>query len=542
MTGRSMKQCTQAVVGRLTQSTACLILIIALLGAASAWAQTNDYADRIRAATKEMGKGNFSSAMANLEAAIRLEPENGAGWYEIGVLYGQIGDFRNAETAFRRSLQLQPDLAKGHYMLGLSLIANPQSKLDWPAAIAEFRAALKLQADYPEAFNYLGAGLTATGQPDLAIPELEQAVHLAPALASAHFNLAIAFENSNKLPEAEIEYRAAIAAKDSYAEASSALGKLLFRMGREAEAEKELRKALQLNPDLQDAHYALARTLQSLKKLRAAKIEFDEAMALGKREPDAIESSQLSNSAMEMASKGDMAGAETFLRKAIALRPDYGVPHYNLGLILADKGDLDGAALQLKKAISLLPGQAKPWFDLGRVEQLQGKRGSALAALEWAARLAPSDPRIQSELRSLQSADDTKSSSVMQPVRDPLTDTAAEHYGFANELSSHGDWQGAIGELLRSLTLLPGTVDVRYRLANSYEHLGDMDRATLEYHKILLVMPDSIEAYLALGRRFLAQRRPDEAADEFRQALNYRPDSVDAQKALDEVIHKSQKR
>jgi Flp pilus assembly protein TadD len=80
-------------------------------------------------------------------------------------------------------------------MLGLSLIVNPQSKLDWPGAIAEFRAALKIRPHYPEALDYLGVGLTATGQTDLAISELEKAIRLKPLMPSTHFNLATAFEN-----------------------------------------------------------------------------------------------------------------------------------------------------------------------------------------------------------------------------------------------------------------------------------------------------------------------------------------------------------
>jgi tetratricopeptide (TPR) repeat protein len=112
-----------------------------------------------------------------------------------------------SRRGFRRTLQLQPDLAKAHYMLGLSLVANPKSKLDWPAAITEFRAALRIQHDYPEASTYLGVALTAIGQTDLAISELEHAVRMVPLLPSAHFNLAIALENGNRLEDAVKQYR-----------------------------------------------------------------------------------------------------------------------------------------------------------------------------------------------------------------------------------------------------------------------------------------------------------------------------------------------
>ena len=75
---------------------------------------------------------------------------------------------------------------------------------------------------------------------------------------------------------------------------------------------------------------------------------------VSKVSPNATQSALLSNSAMELAAKGDMAGAKENLLKAITLKPDYGIPHYNLGLILADSGDLGGASSELAKAISLL--------------------------------------------------------------------------------------------------------------------------------------------------------------------------------------------
>jgi Flp pilus assembly protein TadD len=510
-----------------------------LLWSSSACAEEKKYAELLSAAIEDMAQGSLSAAKADLDAAIAIEPENSSGWYELGILYGKIHDFRNAESAFRHALQLQPDLPKAHYMLGLSLIANPRSQLDWPGAIAEFRAALKIQPDYPDALNYLGVGLTATGQTDLAIATLKNAVRLAPQLSPAHFNLAIALENGGQLDEAVQEYRLAAAAKGGYAEANSALGKLLFRIGKSTEAEQELRRALQLNPDLQDAHYALGRVLNSYKSSEA-KIEFNEAIDLGKREPNAIESTQLSNSALDHASKGEMAEAEALLKRAILLRPDYGVPHHNLGLILADRRNLDGAVQQLTLAISLMPGQAKPWFDLGRVQRLQNNSVGALRSLSWARRLAPSDPKIKAELQLLIEEDGGKLQAASQetlkePQAGALTDSATEHFRFAKELIAAGDSLGAVGELLRSLTILPGSPDPRWSLAVCYEHLGDSDRAILEYHKILLIHPDDVDAYLASGRILMDKGLAADAEGEFRRALARKPDSVAAQKALDQA-------
>jgi tetratricopeptide (TPR) repeat protein len=500
--------------------------------------EQDDFAKRLREASDQAHRGDFSVAMANLEAAVRLEPANAEGWYQLGLIQGQIGDFSEAEATFRRAIQLKPELAEAHYSLGLTLIANPKFKLDWPGAILELREALKYIPEYPEALNLLGAGLTNVGEIDAAIPELQRAIRLRPAFAEAHFNLAIAFEKNDRLEEALTEYRAALAAKGDYPEVLSALGKLELRMGRNADSERDLERALRMNPDLSDAYYALARVLQMLGKTKQSAIELETAKDLSEREIDAIQSVQLSNRGLEFASQGDFKQAESTLRNAIRLKPDYGVPHFNLGLILADQGDLPGAIQELSKAISLLQGQSKPWFELGRVLKQQGKLTDALDMVSWASRLAPSEEQIRVELQSLQksmgpSANGTKEAiPARQPKVGAAADTPEAHLVFADDLAHQMDFQGAVGELLRSLALRPSGVEARKRLAEVYLQMGQQKRASLEYYKLIRLVPNEAETHIVLGKVLLEEQNPVGAAEEFRMALKIEPDSQEAKAAL----------
>jgi Flp pilus assembly protein TadD len=479
-------------------------LVVSIVLGASAQGTVKSYSELLRDGIAKSSSGNFSSAMIDFEAAVRLEPGNAEGWYELGVVHGEIGDFSQAEAMFRRSIQLQPDLAKAHYSLGLTLVANPQNKLDWPNAMDEFRAALKYRPDYPEALNYLGAGLIAVDKPALAIPELQHALRLAP-LGVAHFNLAIALEKMGRFEEALKEYQLAVTVKGGYPEASSALGKLLFQMGRNVDAEVALRQALKLNPDLGDAHYSLARVLRVLKKPTDAAVEFAQVRDLAQREPNAIKASYLSNQGLALAAKGNFAGAVVDLRQAIRLRPEYGVPHYNLGLLLADSGDLSGAVQELTEGVSLLPGQAKPWFDLGRVLRRQGDEHGAFQAISRAARLAPDDLKVRTELASLSAAAPALAgheevSSMLMPDLGPVRDIVPDHLAFAMKLSQQGNFIGAAGQFLRCLSLEPAQIDARRGLASAYESLGDFSRAALEYNKILLVSPGDANAVSSLAK------------------------------------------
>jgi tetratricopeptide (TPR) repeat protein len=503
------------------------------------------YTQHLRDGATETAQGNFSAAMADIQAARALRPDDAAGWYELGSLLGQTGDFPGAEAAFRQAILLQPDMAKAHYGLALTLIGNPQNKEDWPSAIAECREALKLRPDYPEALNLLGAGLNKIAQPDAAIEVLERAIQLSPSLAQAHFNLGLALESNDRLDDAAKEYRAAVAAKGEYAEASSALGRLLLRMGKTESAEQEVERALRSNPDLTDAQYTRARILQSLHRNQDAAIEFAIAKDLTERQANGIQSSQRSNQGLELAKKGDMAGAASTLKKAIALKPDYGVPHFNLGLIMADQGQNAAAIQELSKAASLLPGQAAPWFELGRVLSLSKDNRGALELTAWAAHLDPSNAAVQSELRRLRASVPFAASEadvLSQPKFGAASDIAAAHVAFAEELIKQGDDQGAAGELLRALALQPANKDARSKLAAAYANLGQKDRAVLEYQKLLLAFPDDAPGHIALGKILLSQRKPSGAAEQFKLALILDPESREARGGLQSADHPAPQR
>jgi tetratricopeptide (TPR) repeat protein len=501
----------------------------------------NAFVKKLSTAADEAAQGDIALALRDFRAAIAIDPRQSEGWYALGSMLGQTGDFQGAESALRRAIELKPNLAKAHYSLALTLIGNPQGKMDWAGAITECREALKYRPEYPQALNLLGAGLAATGQADEAIQVLQHAIQLLPDSTEAHFTLGTVLESRARLDEALTEYQAAIAAKGSHPEATAALGNLLFRMGKTAEAKKQLNEALRINPDLTGAHYTLARILAGLGQKSEAKVEFAETKDLTDRPANGIQSSQLSNQGLELAAKGDLNGAAVILRKAIVLKPDYGLPHYNLGLILADLGDLPGAQRELEKAISLSPGQSKPWLEYGRILKLAGNRNRAAESIAWAATLSPSDTSIRSELAATQTEVSSTEDIQRQPDVGAKSDTAQEHLKFALELMKQSDFQGAVGELLRALALQPGAVEPRRRLAEAFDQIGDDSHSALEYYKLLRCAPEDVNSRIALGNILLSQGNFEQAKEQFRIVLREAPGSSEAKTTLDKLENPSSK-
>ncbi|WP_160116005.1 tetratricopeptide repeat-containing sulfotransferase family protein [Candidatus Halocynthiibacter alkanivorans] len=80
--------------------------------------------------------------------------------------------------------------------------------------------------------------------------------------------------------------------------------------------------------------------------------------------------------------------AEAF-RKALAITPDDGELHKNIGTVYRDLAQAEKAAESLNRSLELLPGDADVWVLLGFVLTSLGRTEQAIAAFEQACELKP---------------------------------------------------------------------------------------------------------------------------------------------------------
>jgi tetratricopeptide (TPR) repeat protein len=488
-------------------------------------------------------QGNLAQAMGDYAAALRADPNNPEVNFRTGLLKGRSADFTGAAASFQRALAANPDFAEAHYNLGLTLIAQSKNP-EWTSALVEFQAAAKLKPDYSEAQNMIGVSLLETGAPGAAIPQFRSALRLGGNSAELHFNLGRAFEATGNTAAASTEYAAALAQRQSYPEADQALANLLFLSANYAAAAKRYQETLAKNPDLEAAHYGLAKTLQAEGQRTDAKVEFRQVKELLQRQSDAIQPSHLSNESLELAKQGNFEKAIETARQAVALEPERAVPHYNLALLLADSGQFQPAILEIREAISLAPLQAVFYVNLSRMQQKLGDATDALESLHRAALFNPNMSITDADAKTLNAALPTGRAQRDPREKIPMpygasTDTAADHFAFATQLTREGDVEGAIGELLRSVALEPDRSDLRYNLALAYEQNGQNERAALEFRKVLLLNANdanSLQAHLALGATLLRMKDFTAAAVELRRVLSLQPHNQEAAHLLSQCL------
>ena len=217
-----------------------------------------------------------------------------------------------------------------------------------------------------------------------AVEYFEQAIAADPAYAAAHAGLADAhalrgYFRQEPPEEAFAKARTAasraLALDPSLAEAHASLGFVrLYHDWDGAGAERELRRAVELNPSYASAHHWLWGYLSSVGRLAEAGEHLDLARRLNPFSPT-IAAGLAAQS--RMLRHLDLSIEQC--RKAIDLEPGYALSHHYLWIALDRKGRFEEAFQEHQRALSLW-GHGGIAGEAGRVLARSGYRSALVAA------------------------------------------------------------------------------------------------------------------------------------------------------------------
>jgi TolB-like protein/DNA-binding winged helix-turn-helix (wHTH) protein/Tfp pilus assembly protein PilF len=224
-------------------------------------------------------------------------------------------------------------------------------------------------------------------EPDLekSIEYFNQAAQKDPGYALSYAGLANAYNLLGSYAPREIHPKAraaalkALALDDSLGEAHAALG--VYKAAYEWDdlgADREFRRAIELNPGYVWAHVWRGETLSGMERHREALAELDRACEL---DPTSLRVSDQRGWVLYMARRYDEA-IEQF-RKTLDLEPRYAHARCWLGKAYLQRGMLQEGLAELEKGASL-PGGRGPLFRhwLGYGYARCGKRAEALKIIE----------------------------------------------------------------------------------------------------------------------------------------------------------------
>jgi DNA-binding winged helix-turn-helix (wHTH) protein/tetratricopeptide (TPR) repeat protein len=222
-----------------------------------------------------------------------------------------------------------------------------------------------------------------------AVECFERAIAIDPKYALAYAGLANtwiyaglraavsqSFRPRDVMPKARVAAEKALALDDSLSEAHAALGQVLFVYEwKREEGLRELRRAMDLNPNDQNATHWYALALAGLGR-------FDEALEQIQRarEIDPLAVIVSANIGFILYRAGRIDEAVTHLRRVVATEPGFAMSRYRLALACEACGLFDEALEQFQ---AMQPSDEDPLAltGIGRTLALMGRRGEALEVL-----------------------------------------------------------------------------------------------------------------------------------------------------------------
>jgi tetratricopeptide (TPR) repeat protein len=184
--------------------------------------------------------GRLDEAAGHFETSLRLEPKAEI-YSDLGFIMARLGKSDEALADYQKALELDPSCVSAHFNLA---VAFAQAGA-FEEAESHYRQALPGRST-AETHNGLGYVLARQGRTDEAVAEFRQAIDLDPHFTPAYNNLAGALAKQGKLEEAADSYRRSLAEQPSAA-VHNALGIVLGRLGRTAEAADQFGKAKALS-------------------------------------------------------------------------------------------------------------------------------------------------------------------------------------------------------------------------------------------------------------------------------------------------------
>lgn len=200
----------------------------------------------------------------------------------------------------------------------------------------------------------------------------------------------------------------------------------------------------------------------------------------------------LGRDGLQLAARGDFAGAEVLFARAAEARPNSGQLLHLLGQVRLKLGRFAEAREPLERAASYLPRDAAAQINLAGCLGQLGQHDAALATLDRAAQLKPGDAAIAfNRGRALEALG--RSEEAEHAYDEALS---IDHRlipalsARASLLAARGDWVGALGDLDRALATRPDEYALKLRRGELLLRQGDWSRGLVDYEARLDIAGD----------------------------------------------------
>lgn len=420
----------------------------------------------------------------------------------IALSRHQAGDPAFAENVYRQILLASPEHAYAWSLRGLA--ARQMGRSD--RALACFQRAAALDVANADYLVYLGVGWKDVGGLTAAAASYARALTVNEAAPACHYNMA----------------------------------NLLLAMGRNADAERHARRALEIDPRFAPAYYMVAGEM-TRRGDRAGLLDLYrcgvEAL------PDSPEIHLALISGLSRSGAAQAAAAAAAYRLMLTRWPDSVEAWLNLGLTHYQKGEAIAAAALFRRAVICRPDVVQGWNNLGAALNAARRGAAALACYRILATLDPgggdSNANLAAAFQAVNRNEDALRWARRGRAVNPLL--ATPHVNLGSALTALGRFEAAISAYRGGLMLDPADAEAWVNVGSGWHSRGDAGQARRAFNRATRIDPLNVRMRNAYGNLCLALNRMGEAEAHFHQALIVRPDYEEALNNLG-AVHRNRGR
>ncbi|HXJ16524.1 MAG TPA: tetratricopeptide repeat protein, partial [Candidatus Polarisedimenticolia bacterium] len=457
------------------------------------------------------------AAERSLQKALALDPKSTPARLALGYLYENQKRWDDAEEQFRAGLTLDPkDPISSAALARLYLNEGQKNKAE--QVLQDAKATFK---DNPAGYRMLGDYYLSQGESDKAATEFASLHSEHPndlAVAKTYIGILVL---RNQLDEATRLNDAIL--KNSPGDTDSLVlrGQILIRQGKASDAIPILASAVKAAPDNPLAHYHLGAAYAATLNFGQAQSEWLEAARLRPRmvEPQRAlatlaarngDLSLLADSSEELIklephsaegyvfharalfSKGDLAGAEADLKKAMEVAPGDPIPYVRMGDLRVARKQLDEAGKLYGQALTLNPSAVDALTGLVNIDLERKQAAKALRRIQEQIARVPNNSNLylllgQVELRN---QDSVHAEEAFEKAVDLDKNNVPAFLLLASVQLSRGSVDQAIAGYQRALAANPSDVRILVALGSLLEARNDWQKAEELYQKALQIQPD----------------------------------------------------
>ncbi len=314
-----------------------------------------------------------SSAEAKIEDRIRIDVATA--YFNLGLMHGKQDRFRDAAAFFGRAAYWGPDLANVEYSLGLALF----NAKEYNKAVPPLQRALVQDPSNVPARKQLALACYRAqdyGCVIVALSDHSELLHDRQVGYIAGYVLAVSLTRSGRPEEGE---RLLSELLNQYADSAEFLvlvGEGYAHQNDDSRALPVLRRAIQVNPSILEAHSTAALIYLRTGEFDEAEKEFREELKV-----NPSDSTTSANLAFVLSLQQKDDEAVFLLKKILQAQPNSAEAHYTLAKILADHDELPLAFGHAQTAVQLSPEDERKHYQLAQICAKLGRSDEAQSQL-----------------------------------------------------------------------------------------------------------------------------------------------------------------